>query len=80
MSSNIDEAFFLSLKNEFGLNSSSTFASSELLSSYSPIETLTSELDCLPTISQGTNLFNLMVIFLFSLFRSFTSTSNTNSF
>ncbi|CAF0943285.1 unnamed protein product [Adineta steineri] len=52
MLSNIDEAFLLSLKNEFGSNSSSTFVSSELLSSYSPIETLTSELDCFPNISQ----------------------------
>jgi len=61
MSSNIDEAFFLSLKNEFGLNSSS-----ELLSSYSPIETLTSELDCLPAISsQGKIYFIVMVIFIF---------------
>jgi hypothetical protein len=52
MSSNIDEAFFLSLKNEFGLNSSS-----ELLSSYSPIETLTSELDCLPAISSQGKIY-----------------------
>jgi hypothetical protein len=53
MLSHIDEVFLLSLKNEFNSNSSSTLVSSELLSNYSPIETLTSELDCLPTISQG---------------------------
>jgi hypothetical protein len=53
MLSNIDEVFLLSFKNEFASNSSSTIGSSELLSNYSPIETLTSELDCLPTISQG---------------------------
>ena len=51
MLSNIDEAFLLSLKNEFGSNSS------ELLPSYSPIETLTSELDCLPAISHGKGFF-----------------------
>jgi hypothetical protein len=53
MLSQIDEVFLLSLKNEFTSNSSSTLGSSELLRSYSPIETLTSELDCLPNISQG---------------------------
>lgn len=61
MLSQIDEAFLLSLKNEFNSNSSSTLVSSELLPSYSPIETLTSELDCLPTISQGKQ--NLIVLF-----------------
>lgn len=53
MLSPIDEVFLLSLKNEFNPDSSSTLTSSELLPSYSPIETLTTELDCLPTISQG---------------------------
>jgi hypothetical protein len=53
MLSNIDEAFLLSLKNEFVSNSLPTLISPELLSNYSPINTLTSELDCLPTISQG---------------------------
>ena len=53
MLSHIDEVFLLGLKNEFTSNSSSTLVSSELLPNYSPIETLTSELDCLPNISQG---------------------------
>jgi hypothetical protein len=53
MLSHIDEVFLLNLKNEFTPNSSLTLASSELLTSYSPIESLSTELDCLPTISQG---------------------------
>ncbi|CAF4234148.1 unnamed protein product, partial [Rotaria sordida] len=56
MLSNIDETFLLNLKNEFNSNSSSTFVSSELLTSYSPIETLTSELDCLPNLSQDLSI------------------------
>jgi hypothetical protein len=66
MLSNIDEAFLLSLKNEFSANSSSTLISSELLPSYSPIETLTTELDCLPTMSQGKiPIKNLLILILF---------------
>ncbi len=53
MLSPIDEVFLLSLKNEFNSNSPSTLGSSEILPSYSPIETLTSELDCLPAMTQG---------------------------
>lgn len=53
MLSPIDEVFLLSLKNEFNSNTSSTNTSSKLLPSYSPIEPLTSELDCLSQISQG---------------------------
>ncbi|CAF0751552.1 unnamed protein product [Rotaria sp. Silwood1] len=56
MLSNIDETFLLNLKNEFNSNSSSTFVSSELLPSYSPTETLTSEIDCLPNLSQDLSI------------------------
>ena len=63
MLSPIDEAFLLSLKNEFSSNSSSTIVSSEILPGYSPIENLTSELDCLPTISHGKILFYYLIVF-----------------
>lgn len=53
MLSNIDDTFLSSLKNEFNSNSSSTYGSSEVLSGYSPIETLTADFDCLPNLSQG---------------------------
>jgi uncharacterized Zn-finger protein len=56
MLSNIDEAFLLSLKNEFGSNSSSTLVASELLSTYSSIETLSPELDGLSSISTGNDI------------------------
>ncbi|CAF3762989.1 unnamed protein product [Rotaria socialis] len=53
MMSNMNETFLINLKNEFNSNSSSAFVSSELLlHSYTPIETLSSELDCLPNLSQ----------------------------
>lgn len=57
MLSHIDDVFLLGLKNEYPSNSSSTLASTDLLANYSPMETLTSELDCLPTISQGKRFF-----------------------
>jgi hypothetical protein len=79
MLSHIDEDFLLSLKNEFTPNSSSTIASSDLLPSYSPIETLTSELDCLPTISHGKIFFLCLIIFVFLLLDlSFQSTIPTH--
>lgn len=56
MLSQLDEVFLLSLKNDFNSNSSSTINSSELIPNYSPIETLTSELDCLPQIAQDLSL------------------------
>ena len=58
MLSHIDDVFLLSLKNEYPSNSSSTLPSTDLLANYSPMETLTSELDCLPTISQGKIIFH----------------------
>ena len=53
MLTNIDDEFLLSLKNDFDSNPSSALASSELLSTYSPMKTLASELETLPRISQG---------------------------
>ena len=53
MLSNIDEAFLLSLKSDFGSHSSSNLVSTELLPSYSPIETLSPELEGLSNISSG---------------------------
>lgn len=55
MLSNIDDTFLLGLKTEMNSNSSSTFNSSELLPSYSPIETMSSELTCLTNLPQGKN-------------------------
>ena len=53
MLTNIDDEFLLSLKNDFDSNPSSALASSELLSTYSPMKALASELETAPRISQG---------------------------
>lgn len=53
MLSNIDEVFVMNFKNDFASSSSSTIVASELLTSYSTIDSLSPELDALSNLSSS---------------------------
>ena len=53
MLSNIDEAFDMSFKHAFISTASSNLVTSEILSNYSTIETLSPDLDGLSNLSSG---------------------------